>query len=480
MKVKEIADGPPPPRRRLSPFRTIRARAAALLLLASAPLPAQRAELEQHIKRMTLPNGLDVMVVENHGVPLVTIEADVKNGSFTQSPEYAGLSHLYEHMFFKANRAYPNPDDFVARASELGAEFNGTTTEERVNYYLTVPADSIAGGMTFLADALIRPLFLRDELERERQVVLGEYDRNESNPSFTFTTEMGKALWTTAWSRKNPLGDRAVIESTTPEKMRSIQQRYYIPNNTAIIVTGDVTPDKAFALARATFSDWKRGPDPFVVDPIPPIPPLTHDTAVVVEQPIGGTVVLMLQWQGPGASQDPASTYAADVFSDVLNQPGSRFQRRLVDSGLFQGIGVNYYTQNHVGPITIEGETTPEKLPRAIAALNAELAAVTSPGYFTAAELQATKQNRIVGTELSLERASGFAHQLGFWWAVTGLDYFFGYVDTMAKQTPNDLIHYADTYIVGKPHVIGVLLSPEAQRILKLTPATLRQLGGRP
>ncbi|HVX40496.1 MAG TPA: pitrilysin family protein [Gemmatimonadaceae bacterium] len=478
--VKEKPNGPLPPRRRRGPFRTIRARAAALLLLASAALPAQRAELEQHIKRMVLPNGLDVMVVENHGVPLVTIEADVKNGSFTQIPEFSGLSHLYEHMFFKANENYPNPDDFVARASELGAEFNGTTTEERVNYYLTVPADSIAGGMNFLADALIRPLFRPDELERERQVVIGEYDRNESNPFFEFTTAMGKALWTTAWSRKNPLGERDVIESTTPAKMRAIQERYYVPNNTAIIVTGDVTPDRAFALARATFGGWKRGPDPFVVAPIPPIPPLTHDTGVVVQQPIGGTVVLMLEWQGPSASQDPASTYAADVFSDVLNQPGSRFQRRLVDSGLFQSIGVNYYTQNHVGPITIEGETTPEKLSRAAAALSAELAAVTTPGYFTADELQASKQKRIVGTELSLERASGFAQQLGFWWAVTGLDYFFGYVDTMAKQTPADLLHYATTYIIGKPHVVGVLLSPEAERLLKLTSSSLLQLGAQP
>ncbi len=93
----------------------------------------------------------------------------MKNGSFTQGPEYEGLSHLYEHMFFKANAAYPNPDEFVARASELGAEFNGTTSEERVNYYLTLPADSIEGGMKFLAAALVTPLFRQDELERERR-----------------------------------------------------------------------------------------------------------------------------------------------------------------------------------------------------------------------------------------------------------------------------------------------------------------------
>lgn len=439
----------------------------------SATLPAQRAELERRIKREVLPNGLEVIAVENRGVPLVTIEADVKNGSFTQSPDFAGLSHLYEHMFFKANQAYPQPDAFVARASELGAEFNGSTSEERVNYYLTVPADSAAGGMQFLADALISPLFRKDELDREREVVIGEYDRDESSPEFALNTAMGKALWTTAWSRKNPLGDRAVIQSTTPDKMRVIQHRYYIPNNTALIVTGDIAPEQVFSMARQMFGGWQRGPDPFATDPIPPIPPLAHDTALIVEQPIGDAVEVTLQWQGPSASQDPASTYAADVFSDVLNQPGSRFQQHLVDSGLFQAIGVNYYTLNHVGPITISGITSPGKLLAALSALHAELGHVNDPGYLSSDALQSVKQGRIIGTMRSLERASGFAQQLGFWWAVTGMDYFYGYVDTMARQTPRDLLRYADRYIIGKPHVTGVLISPDARASLHLTEAQL-------
>jgi zinc protease len=459
--------------------RVVKASVLAMLLTLPSVLTGQRAELERHIKRTTLPNGLEIIVVENHGVPLVTIEADVKNGSFTQGPEYEGLSHLYEHMFFKANTAFPNPDDFVARASELGAQFNGTTSEERVNYYLTVPADSIQGGMNFLGAALMTPLFRQDELEREREVVIGEYDRNESSPFFQFNTSMSKALWTTAWSRKNPLGERAVIQSTTPEKMRAIEQRYYVPNNTAIIISGDITADKAFTLARNTFGAWKAGPDPATADPIPPIPPLAHDTALIVEQTIG-SVFVMFQWQGPSATKDPAATYAADVFSDVLNQPGSRFQRRLVDSGLFQSVNFNYYTLNHVGPITVFGQTSAQRLREALVALRDELQKLDDPGYFSADELNATKRQRIIGTELGLERASGFAQQLGFWWAVTGLDYFFGYVDTMAKQTPNDLKAYADKYIVGKPHVVGVLLSPDVRRTLNLTPSALLDGGAHP
>jgi zinc protease len=475
--MKESHETTRAPRRAASTARAWRG-VAALLLLPSALL-AQRAALEKRIQRTTLPNGLDVIVVQNPGVPLVTIEADVKNGSFTQGAEYEGLSHLYEHMFFKANHVYREPDQFVARASELGAAFNGTTSEERVNYYLTVPVDSVEGGMKFLADALMYPEFRTDELSRERQVVIGEYDRNESSPMFGFSQDMGKALWGSAWSRKNPLGERAVIESTTPDKMRTIEKRYYIPNNTAVIITGDIATDRAFALARSVFGGWQRGADPFVADPIPPIPPLTHDTGVIAEQEIG-SVIVMLQWQGPGATADPAATYAADVFSDVLNQSGSRFQRRLVDSGLFESIGVNYYTLNHVGPITIEGETTPQRLREALATLRDEVGKLGDSTYFPVDQLETVKQRRTVDTELNLERASGFAHQVGFWWAVTGLDYFYGYVDNMAKQRPADLAAYAAKYIVGKPHVTGVLISPGARRSLNLTTSDLTEPRTRP
>jgi len=181
------------------------------------------------------------------------------------------------------------------------------------------------------------------------------------------------------------------------------------------------------------------------------------------------TVVVMEQWLGPSVGKDPGATYAADVFSDVMNQEGSTFQRRLVDSGLWHSVVVNYYTLDHTGPITISGETTPDKLREALAALNAEIAKFDSPGYFTPEELQLQKTQRAVGTALGLERASGFAHELGFWWSVAGLDYYMGYVDNMAQQTPDDLRRYVRKYILGKPRVTGVLISPEARQSIGLT-----------
>jgi len=482
--------------------------AALALALTAAPVYGQRAELEKIIKRRILANGLEVIVVENHGVPLATVEIDVKNGSFTQTPEYAGLAHMYEHMFFKANERLPEPDQFIDRAAELGAVFNGRTDEERVAYYMTLPADSLAGGLQSIADALRTPLFLKEEIERERQVVIGEYDRNESNPFFKLQAEISKRLYPGQWSRKNVIGDRDVILTVTPAKMREIQRKYYVPNNSVLIVigdrdviltvtpakmreiqrkyyvpnnsvlivTGDVNPDSVFALADKTYGDWPRGADPFAADPIPEIPALQKSDALIIEQPVGAVTVL-IQWQGPSVRQDPKATYSADVFSDVLNQPNSTLQKRLVDTGLWQSIGVNYYTLDHVGPITISGQTTPDKLKSALAALEAEIQRFTEPGYFSKEALEAVKAQRTVSSAFGRERASGFSQTIGFWWSVADLEYYMGYVDNMAKQSLVDLRGYAAKYIVGKPRVTGVVIPAEARQSIALTTADLLPRG---
>lgn len=446
--------------------------AAAAIVALPAAAAAQRAELEPIIRREVLENGLEVIVVESHAIPLATVELDVKNGAFTQEPEYAGLAHLYEHMFFRANRRYPEPGQFMARAGELGAVINGTTREEVVNYYMTIPADSLEPAMELMSAATKEPLFLEEELRVERQVVLGEYDRQESSPFFPFENAMTRALYPGNFSRKNTIGDRDVIANATPAMMRTIQERYYVPNNSALIVTGDVDPDQVIALARRYFGDWKRGPDPFERWPIPPIPPLSRDTVVIVEAPVSA-VTVMLQWQGPSVGKDPDATYSADVFSDVLNNPSSGFQQRLVDSGLWQMVGVNYYTLNNVGPITIIGQVAPERLTEALAALEREIARFADEDYISEQELRYAKASRAVESAYGNERVSGLTHTIGFWWSVADLEYFLGYVDHMADRTHADLRRYASTYIVGKPRVTGVLISPETRRRLQLDPADL-------
>src|SRR5205814_238695 len=108
-----------------------------------------------------------------------------------------------------------------------------------------------------------------------------------------------------------------------------------------------------------------------------------------------------------------------------------------------------------------------------------EIAKFDQPGYFTQTELDAQKAHRAVTSAFDRERSSGFAHTLGFWWSVASLEYYMGYVDNMASQSISDLRAYARKYIVGHPHITGVLLSPEARQAINLKESDLVTSGGR-
>lgn len=421
------------------------------------------------ISTKVLENGLEVIVVENHSVPLVTVELDVKNGSYTESPEYDGLSHLYEHMFFKANQRIPSQEAYMERLRELGATFNGTTSEERVNYFVTFPKDSLEQGMVFMYNAVTSPLFLEDELVNERPVVTGEYDRNEANPFFHLNREVSKRVWWKYYSRKNVIGDRDVILTTTPEKMRTIQHRFYVPNNSALLLAGDITPDEGFALAKKIFSGWEKGPNPFDEYRVPEHPPIPKNEVVVVEKPVNA-ITMMYEWQGPSVGKDPNSTYAADVLSFILGQQTSKFHKDLVESGLALGVNFGYYTLNHTGPITLFAQTTPEKFDACQKALFAEIdKMISDPNYFTDEQLENAKTILATNEQYSRETVSQFVHTVGFWWAVAGLDYYLNYIENLKKVSREDIKNYLDTYVKDKNYVLGVLTSPENAEKIDLT-----------
>ena len=407
-----------------------------------------------------LSNGLEVIVVENHAVPLVTVEIAVKSGGFVEAPDYSGLSHLYEHMFFKANRVIPNQEAYLKRLRELGAAWNGTTNTERVNYFLTLPSENTREGAIFLRDALTAPLFLQKELERERVVVLGEFDRNEAQPGFLLGREIQRKLWGTQYSRHSVIGDREVIVTAPREKMVTLKERYYVPNNSALLFAGDIKPEEAYALADELFSDWKATGDPHKLYPEPPTPPLKQSSTIAVIHPVKSNRII-ISWQGPSMTEDPASTFAADVLSFVLLQPTSRFYKNLVDSGLFDNIQLTYLSQANPGPITAAGVTSPDRLDRAHAALLNEISHFTDANYFSDEELAFAKDQLEVSEIYGREQPSNFIHTVSFWWSTGGLDYYRNYLDNLRKISRADIQNYVRRYIAGKPSVTGVLVSEE-------------------
>lgn len=449
---------------------------------------------------------MQIIVLPDASVPLVTVELAVRNGSFTEPPELNGLSHLYEHMFFKTNHAsmiyrcedsqFRSPElyrqfncdselklkpevkdvTYLGQIDQLGIVNNGETHEEVVEYYFTTTTPHLLPAMKFIRDAARFPIFQEQEFAQEKEVVIGELDRHMSEPGYYLNHAMLDRLFYKYPSRKSPEGTRETVAAATTDQMRLIQSRYYQPNNSALVVTGDVKPDAIFALADQLFGDWAKAEDPFVKFPLVEHPPLAKSEGAIVEQPVQ-SVLIETGWQGPSIGKDDAATYAADVFSFILRQPDSRFQRALVDSGLTNGANLGYYTQRNVGPIQAILSTSPEKAKAAVKALYDQIALFNTPNYYTDAELENAKNLLEADDLFSREKLSDYTHTLSFWWSTSGIDYFRGYHKNLRAVTRADITRYVNTYINNKPHIGLALISSEQQAIAKLTPEDL--IGGK-
>jgi zinc protease len=137
-------------------------------------------------------------------------------------------------MFFKANKDYPDQEKFIKRTQELGMIWNGTTGDERVNYFFTFDRDSLEAGLNFMNAAIRYPIYRVEDMQKERPVVDGEFQRGESDPGFQLWIDVAKRTWGENFTRKNPIGDHDVINTASPEKMMIIKDKYYFPNNSIL------------------------------------------------------------------------------------------------------------------------------------------------------------------------------------------------------------------------------------------------------
>jgi zinc protease len=431
---------------------------AGTVALFTASAYTQESPLARFIHKTTLDNGLEVIVVENHAVPLATVLVAVRNGAFTQDSAEQGLAHLYEHLLF---RSFPGRrDEFGLEVTRLNGRFNGGTSQEVVYYYVMVPSKNVERGLKLVAKLVREARFSNGDLKDERPVVLDELERGESDPEHELSRHVERMLWGASWSRKDVGGDSTSLAGITLDRLKQTYARYYVPNNAALIVTGDVLSERVFEQAGKEFRDWNRGADPFADRPIPPIAPRTATRVVLFGHDVPD-VTIRIALQGPSVGHDTSATYAADVLFDVLNDPASAFQHRLVDDGPFQSVQGHYLTQDHTGPIEFVGRTTAIRAEDAVNALTGELDGLDALQGIDDDDLAMAKKHREVSMALTIEHTSMLAPELAHWWASAGLDYYLSYHSRMAAQTVEDLRRFARAYIAERPQVIGVLAPPD-------------------
>lgn len=436
---------------------------APLLLLAITSFAQPKLPKDYYWQKLS--NGLEVVVIENNKVPLTTIEIAVKNGAYTEGPEYSGLSHLFEHMFFKANKDYPDQEKFLKRTQELGAIWNGTTGDERVNYYFTFDKDSLDGGLRFMNAAVRFPIYRIEDMQKERPVVDGEFQRGESDPQNQLWMAAGKKLWGDLFTRKNPIGEHEIINTATPEKMMIIKNKYYFPNNSLLVICGDVQHENAFALAEKIFGDWANsGFDPQTKFPIPEFKPLQATDYFVKESSIAQTPNLMYIWQGPDTRNDSAATVAADVFNTALGLNSSKWQQALVDKGLATYASVGYQLEKYVGPIIIYTMPNPKKLKECYEEIAKQVKMWGNEDYITDEEINTAKQILRRNDIRQKEKPSSLPSQLTYFWCSASYEYGSDYIDNCMKVTKADIKRYVEKYIAGKNYVAGIIISPEMNK----------------
>jgi zinc protease len=279
--------------------------------------------------RHTLDNGLDVLIHEDHGCPIVAVNVWYHVGSKNEKPGRTGFAHLFEHLMFEGSQHYDK--GYFHPLQEAGALLNGSTNADRTNYWEVVPRNALELALWMESDRMgyLLPALTSAKFDNQREVVLNERRQNYENRPYGFA---GMAIVGALYAPDHPyhwmtIGDAEDIRAARLDDVHAFFQTYYRPRNASLALAGDVTTDAALELATEYFGDLDSGddPPPVVVQP-PPVP--GAEQRLLLEDRVELPRVY-LSWHSPAlfAADDAELDLVAEVLASGKT---SRLYRSLV------------------------------------------------------------------------------------------------------------------------------------------------------
>lgn len=303
-----------------------------ITLIAATAMAAGRVQLNIHA--FTLDNGLKVLVVEDHSVPLVSTQVWVRAGSRNERQGITGISHLLEHMMFKGTQKRKS-EEYSLVIQSLGGTDNAFTAEDKTAYYSVLPSSKAEVAFDLESDRFQNAVFR--EFESEKNVVMEERRWRTENDPWGLLFEHLEAIAFIAHPYHNPIiGWMSDLENITLEDVKNYYRTYYVPNNLVLVVSGDITPERARELAEKYFGPIPRGPAP------PPVrtqePPQRGERRVTVEKE-GFLNAVAIAWHIPPFSHPDYP--ALEILATILgNGKSSRLYRKLVqEQGIATAVG---------------------------------------------------------------------------------------------------------------------------------------------
>jgi zinc protease len=423
------------------------------LLCIATSTPA-RAGMSDAVKAQTLPNGLRVLVLENHKAPLATFNVFYRVGSRNEQFGKTGLSHLCEHLMFKGTKKL-GPEEFSQIIQQNGGEDNAFTESDFTDYFETMNKDHLDVPITLEADRMAN--FEPKEFEKEKHVVLEERRmRTEDNPEDALDEMVRAAAYVAHPYHWPVIGWFHDVDGLTLADALAYHKIYYSPQNALIVAVGDFDSDQVLKQISEAFSGIKNGPKP---------PPLTD-----LEPPQAGTRRVELQHAAnlPAFEQayhvpniSSPDTYALEIASEILSdgQSSRLYKKLVVEKQMVVDIGAGYdMTSFDPGLFVLSAQMRPGiKAAETQVEVEKELAAMRDT-QVGAEELQKAKnleQAQFVYGQDSVMRE---AEMLGVYEMLGDYHMVDKYLDGIDKVTAADVQRVAKTYLVASNMTEGVLV----------------------
>jgi len=239
-----------------------------LAVLAFRPAAAQVFNPES----FTLKNGMQVVVIPNHRVPVVSHMLWYKVGSADEEPGHTGLAHMVEHMMFKGTKTV-GPEEFSRIVAANGGQDNAFTNQDFTAFYQNVAADKLELVMKLEADRMANLALKDDAFQKERQVVIEERRmRTENEPEAMLQEQMRAALFLDGGYHHPVVGWHQDLDNYKLADVVAFHKRWYAPNNAVLVVSGDITADKLKPLAEKYYGIIPPRPTPVRARPLDPTP----------------------------------------------------------------------------------------------------------------------------------------------------------------------------------------------------------------
>src|SRR5213083_606909 len=406
----------------------------------------------------TLPNGLQVILHEDHSVPVVAVNTWFHVGSSDEQTGRTGFAHLFEHIMFMGSEHVPT-GEFDRLLEAAGADNNGSTTEDRTNYYESGPSNALALMLWLDSDRLgfLLPEITADKVDLQRGVVQNERRQSYENRPYGLAEEnILQRLYPPDHPYHWPvIGSMADLSAATIEDVRGFFRTYYTPNNATIAIAGDITPGEARRLAERYFGDIPRGPA--VARRSPPVVRLDADVSATLEDRVQVPRVYDV-WHTVKAFGEGDA--ALDVVANILaTGRSSRLYKRLVYELQIATDVVAFQDGSRLdGKFELWATARPgHDLTELERVIEEEIQKLAQAGP-TPREVERA-QNSFEAQFLSrMERVGGFggkADQLNFYNYFVGTpDYFEKDLDRYRKVTAADVQQAARHYLVDAHRVV--------------------------